>query len=64
MSWGGKREGAGRKTGWRKDPEKILRRKTRTLAAFDDEWELIKKFSQVVKYGDKQKCIELLNALE
>lgn len=62
MSWGGAREGAGRKTGWRKGYSE--QRKPRGVAAFDDEWDLIKRFSQLVKYGDKEKCRELLEQLE
>ncbi len=64
MGWGGKREGAGRKKGWRKDVSEKNRRKVRTVAAFDDEWELINKFAKIVKYGDKEKCLELLINLE
>ena len=52
--WGGKREGAGRKVGWRKDFS--MKRPRRQLVAFDDEWQLIKKFADEVKNGDKDKC--------
>ena len=62
MSWGGKREGSGRKVGWRKGYSE--QRNTHSLAAFDDEWELIKRFSKLVKYGDKDKCREHLEQLE
>ena len=62
MSWGGKREGSGRKAGWRKGYSE--QRNTHSLAAFDDEWELIKRFSKLVKYGDKDKCREHLEQLE
>lgn len=62
MSWGGKREGAGRKVGWRKGYSE--QRKPHCVAAFDDEWDLIKRFSQLVKYGDKTQCREHLEQLE
>lgn len=58
---GGKREGAGRKVGWRKEyPEQ---RPRRGLVAFDDEWALIKKFADQLKHGDKQKCIDFIKSL-
>lgn len=60
--WGGKREGAGRKVGWRK--EFSVRRKVRTVAAFDDEWSLIETFAKAVKYGDKDKCKKFLEQLK
>ncbi len=47
---GGTRVGAGR-------PRKVEgARKLRTLKAYDDEWELIKKFAAMVKHGDKAKA--------
>ena len=42
---GGKREGAGRPFGTKKE----ITRKTRSLRAFDDEWELIKQFEKILK---------------
>ena len=62
MSWGGKRENAGRKAGWRKGYSE--RRGHRSLAAFDDEWDLINRFAKLVKYGDKEKCKAALEKLE
>ena len=48
--WGGRRTSAGR-------PRKVEgARKLRTLVAYDDEWDLIKKFAEVVKHGDKEKA--------
>ena len=58
---GGTKAGAGRPVGWRK-PEGV--RQQHQIRAYPDEWELIQKFCRIVKHGDKQKCIELLNALE
>lgn len=55
---GGKREGAGRKVGWRK--ENSLQRPRRGLVAFDDEWDLINAFAKIVKHGDKDKCKKFL----
>ena len=44
---GGKREGAGRKIGWRK--ENPLQREVRTLRAFDEEWAVIKDFVKILR---------------
>ena len=44
-TWGGRREGAGRPVG----TKKAITRKTRSIAAFDDEWEMIRQFSKIVK---------------
>ena len=60
-SWGGKRAGAGRPKGSIKAESN--RRKVRTVAAFDDEWQLIHSFAQAVKYGNKEKCIIFLETL-
>ena len=53
-NWGGKREGAGRPVGTTKE----ITRKTRSLRAFDDEWEIIKEFTKIVK-KDKEKILAL-----
>lgn len=55
-NWGGKRKGAGRPVGTTKE----ITRKTRSLRAFDDEWEIIKEFTKVVK-KDKQLAIKMLS---
>lgn len=51
MAWvemrGGKREGAGRPVGWRK--ENPNPRPRRQLTAYDDEWELIKRFQKMMR---------------
>lgn len=61
--WGGKREGAGRRVGWRK--ENPCQRKSHSVAAFDDEWELINRFAKLVKYGcGKDLCEKYLTELE
>ena len=57
MSWGGKREGAGRK------PQSGEIRKNCSLKATAAEWELIKTFAGHVKHGDKEKCEALLKLL-
>ena len=62
MAWGGKREGAGRPVGWRKKNPR--QRKPHTVAAFDEEWELINRFAKLVKYGDKDLCEKCLVKLE
>ena len=59
---GGARPGAGRKVGWRKGYSE--RRKVRSLAAFDDEWILIKKFAELVKRGEMEKCKKFISAFE
>ena len=62
MSWGGAREGSGRKVGWRKEISE--QRPRRQLVAFDDEWELIHKFSKIVKHGDREKCEKFLSEFD
>jgi len=52
---GGARTGAGRPT---KSPEEVLQRPQRGLRAFDDEWEIINQFADLVKHWDKAKCKE------
>mgnify|MGYP007070277170 CR=1 FL=1 len=47
--------------GWRK-PEGV--RKQRQIRAYDDEWELVKRFDKLVKNGEKAACIAALEALE
>lgn len=55
-TWGGRREGAGRPVG----TKKAITRKTRSIAAFDDEWEMIRQFSKIVK-KDKDTAKKILN---
>ena len=62
MSWGGRREGAGRKPGKQKEISEM--RPTKTLRAYDDEWLLIKKFAELVKHGNKDKAEKILSQLE
>lgn len=45
--WGGKRKGAGRPKGTTKDVS--VQRKQHQVRAFDDEWEMIKEFANIVK---------------
>lgn len=56
-NWGGKREGAGRPLGTTKE----IVRKTRSLRAFDDEWDLIKEFTKIVK-KDKKLAMKILSS--
>lgn len=60
MPRGGVRVGAGRPKGTTK-PEGT--RKQRQLRAYDDEWELLKRFNALIK-RKKEKALNLLNALE
>lgn len=55
-TWGGRREGAGRPVG----TKKAITRKTRSIAAFDDEWEMIRQFSRIVK-KDKDTAKKILD---
>ena len=55
MPRGGKREGAGR-------PKVEEPRKQRQLRASTEEWELIRRFDKLIKYGDKAACIEFLDS--
>lgn len=56
-NWGGKRKGAGRPIG----TKKAITRKNRSVAAFDDEWEMIRKFSKIVK-KDKNAAEKFLDS--
>lgn len=57
MARGGKREGAGR-------PKVEELRKQRQLRATDAEWELIRRFSRILKYKDKDACKQFIEAHE
>ena len=58
-TWGGKRAGAGRPKGTTKNIS--IQRKQRQVRAFDDEWEIIKEFTKIVK-KDKQLAIKMLSS--
>ena len=49
------------RTGYRK-PEGT--REQHQVRAYPDEWNLIKKFADAVKKGDKQKCIDFIQSLD
>ena len=57
-NWGGKREGAGRKIGWRK--ENPCQRQHRQLRAFDDEWFAIKEFMKIVREVGAENALKLI----
>lgn len=61
MPRGGKRDGAGRPKGTLKAEGT---RSQRQLRAYDDEWNLIQRFSRLVKYGDKDACEKFVAARE
>ena len=54
--------GKGRPVGWRK--EKSEMRPQRQLRAHDEEWQLIKKFAELVKRGEIEKCKKFISAFE
>ncbi|WP_371381815.1 hypothetical protein [Sporomusa aerivorans] len=54
---GGARPGAGRPE---KKPDEVVQRKQRQLRAFDDEWEIINQFGDLVKHWNKKKCKEVV----
>ena len=58
--WGGRREGAGRKPG--KQKEISDQRPMHTVRAFDNEWLLIKKFAEMVKHGELERCKNFVSA--
>jgi len=62
LGWGGKRKGAGRPKGTAKNESRV--RPQHQLRAFDDEWELIKRFARQVKHGEKAACEAALAKLE
>ena len=55
---GGKREGAGRPL-----TAGVLRKQRQTRAT-DEEWELIKRFDKLIKYGNKEECVKAIEILE
>ena len=55
---GGKREGAGRPL------TAGVPRKQRQTRATDDEWELIKRFDKLVKYGARESCEKFIAEME
>lgn len=55
---GGRREGAGRP---RKQDK--IQRKVHSIRAFDDEWELIQEFKNLVR-KDKIKCNKIIKLLK
>jgi len=57
---GGARPGAGRKPGKQKEFSKM--RPQRQVRAFDEEWLLIKKFADLVKHGEFEKCKKFISA--
>ena len=56
--WGGKREN---QTG---RPKKDETRKQRQLRAYDDEWEIIQRFSHALKHGRREECERALKTIE
>ena len=39
-------------------------RKQRQLRAYDDEWDLLKKFDKLLKHGDREACEKFLAQME
>lgn len=60
-NWGGKREGAGRPLGWRKGSSD--QRKQHQVRAYDDEWELVRRFNKIVR-TNKAECQKFLDEIE
>ncbi|WP_432643465.1 hypothetical protein [Acidaminococcus sp.] len=60
--WGGRRPGAGRPKGSTKDGSSV--RPQHQLRAYDEEWDLIRRFARLVKHGNAQACKAALDQLE
>nr|DAL33592.1 MAG TPA_asm: hypothetical protein [Caudoviricetes sp.] len=60
--WGGRRAGAGRPKGTTKGYS--IQRKQHQVRAFEDEWDIIKRFSKLVKTSKKEECLKAVEALE
>ena len=45
-------------------PKKDIKRENRSLKAFDDEWDLIRRFSKLLKYHDLDACREFVENQE
>lgn len=61
-SWGGVRPGAGRPKGSTKDESN--QRPQHQLRAFDEEWDLIRRFAKQVKHGNYEACKQVVERLE
>lgn len=61
--WGGRRPN---QTGRPKGSVKEIHnpRPQHQVRAFDDEWELIRRFARLVKHGNAEACKQALEALE
>ena len=57
MIKGGYREGSGRKK------QEVIRER-KTLRAYDDEWDLIRRFSHILKYYDRDACEDFIHEQE
>lgn len=57
LGWGGRREGSGR-------PKQDAVRKMRSTRAYDDEWELAKRFLELMKKGHLEECRVFIKKLE
>ena len=56
--WGGKRANQNGR------PKLEVTRKMRSTRAFDDEWELTRRFLELVKAGRMQECKDFLDRME
>ena len=52
----------GRPVGWRKDKSEM--RPQHQVRAYPEEWQLIKKFADLVKHGEFEKCKKFISAFE
>ena len=52
--WGGRRPGAGRPKGSTKNGSSV--RPQHQLRAYDEEWDLIRRFARLVKHGKMEAC--------
>ena len=59
--WGGERKGSGRPKGSVKAEGA---RQQHQMRAYPDEWQLILKFAQLVKHGEKDKCADFLKQFD
>lgn len=60
--WGGRRPGAGRPKGSTKNGSSV--RPQHQLRAYDEEWDLIRRFARLVKHGKMEACKAALDQLE
>lgn len=59
---GGPRQGAGRPKGSKNTVKRPVR-PSQVMRAFDDEWEIVKRFAYYLKHGRREECEKFINEM-